>query len=177
MNRYVDYRTDFYSLGVTFYELLTNQLPFENTDPLELVHCHIAKQPLSPTEINPAVPLVLSAIVLKLMAKTAEERYQSAAGIKADLERCLNQWQANSQIENFPLGSQDISDKFQIPQKLYGREAEIKTLLTAFERVCIQSEIVLIAGYSGIGKSALVQELYQPITQSRGYFITGKFDQ
>ncbi len=177
MNRYVDYRTDFYSLGVTFYELLAKQLPFETLDPLELVHCHIAKQPLSPNEINPEVPLVLSAIVLKLMAKTAEERYQSAAGIKADLEQCLIQLKETGRIDNFAIAAQDISDKFQIPQKLYGREAEIKTLLAAFERVYLQSEIFLIAGYSGIGKSALVQELYQPITQSRGYFIAGKFDQ
>ncbi|MDP5018948.1 MAG: AAA family ATPase, partial [Dolichospermum sp.] len=178
MNRSLDYRTDFYSLGVTFYELLTNQLPFATTDALELVHWHIAKQPLSASQINPEIPQVVSDIILKLMAKTAEERYQSAVGIKADLEKCLNQLQSNGSIANFSISHQDISDKFQIPQKLYGREKEIGTLLNTFERVSVNSsELMLINGYSGIGKSALVQELYKPITQKRGYFISGKFDQ
>ncbi|HBY79214.1 MAG TPA: hypothetical protein DEG47_19930, partial [Cyanobacteria bacterium UBA11148] len=135
MNRALDYRTDFYSLGVTFYELLTGKLPFETTDALELVHCHIAKVPRSPYEIDSDIPKVLSDIVMKLMAKTAEERYQSAWGIKADLENCLNQWQEKETIEEFNLGNQDISDKFQIPQKLYGREADVEILLAAFNRV------------------------------------------
>ncbi|MEW6491278.1 MAG: AAA family ATPase [Cyanobacteriota bacterium] len=177
MNRSLDYRTDFYSLGITFYELLTHQLPFDSTNALELVHCHIAKQPLPPSEINPEIPQILSDIVMKLMAKNAEERYQSAWGIKADLENCLNQLLNTKNISIFPIANQDISDKFQIPQKLYGREREIQTLITAFERVSSQSELFLIAGYSGIGKSATVQELYKPITQKRGYFISGKFDQ
>ncbi len=178
MNRSLDYRTDFYSLGVTFYELLTNQLPFDTTDALELLHWHIAKQALSPSQLNPEIPEIISDIVLKLMAKTAEERYQSALGIKADLENCLKQLQNNGSIASFPIGNQDISDKFQIPQQLYGRETEINTLLQAFERVSINaSELMLINGYSGIGKSALVQEIYKPITQKRGYFIAGKFDQ
>ncbi|WP_353929426.1 AAA family ATPase [Okeanomitos corallinicola TIOX110] len=178
MNRSLDYRTDFYSLGVTFYELLTNQLPFLTTDALELVHYHIAKQPLTPSEINPDIPPMLSAIVMKLIAKTAEERYQSALGIKADLENCLNQLSTHNYIANFQIGSQDIYDKFQIPQKLYGREKEIKILLDAFTRISVKSsEVMLVIGYSGIGKSALVQELYKPITQKRGYFISGKFDQ
>lgn len=178
MNRTIDYRTDFYSLGVTFYELLTNQLPFATTDPLELVHCHIAKKPLHPSEINSDIPPILSEIVMKLMAKTAEERYQSALGIKADLEECLNQLSRNNYIDNFQIGNQDIYNKFQIPQKLYGRETEINILLDAFSRISINSsELMLVVGYSGIGKSALVQELYKPITQKRGYFISGKFDQ
>lgn len=178
MNRAIDYRTDFYSLGVTFYELLTHKLPFDSTDAMELVHCHIAKQPLPPHEINPQIPKVVSDIVMKLLAKTAEERYQSAWGIKADLEKCLTQLQNNGQISYFALGEQDISDKFQISQKLYGREREVETLLQAFDRVSQgATEMMLVSGYSGIGKSALVQEIYKPITWRRSYFISGKFDQ
>ncbi|MEG4804159.1 AAA family ATPase [Microcoleus sp. ARI1-B5] len=197
MNRSLDYRTDFYSLGVTFYELLTNQLPFESLDALELVHCHIAKQPIPPHEVNPEIPLNLSELVMKLMAKTAEQRYNSAWGIKADLETCLAQYK-NGAIQRFTLGCQDISHQLQIPQKLYGREPQIESLLTAFDRVGAglahnlsnptitqeqnppvqrPTELMLISGYSGIGKSALAQELYKLITQKRGYFIAGKFDQ
>ena len=183
MNRSLDYRTDFYSLGVTFYELLTGQLPFETTGALELVHCHIAKVPTPPHELvgthqRAPIPKAISDIVMKLMAKTAEERYQSAWGLKSDLEECLLQLQANGTISDFPLGSKDVSDKFQIPQKLYGRESEIETLLTAFDRVSQgTTEMMLVAGYSGIGKSVLVDEIHNPITQKRGYFISGKFDQ
>ncbi|MBW4681389.1 MAG: AAA family ATPase [Microcoleus vaginatus WJT46-NPBG5] len=188
MNRSLDYRTDFYSLGVTFYALLTGQLPFESTDALELVHYHIAKQPIPPHLLGgreeergrggEPCPKAVSDIVMKLMAKTAEERYQSAWGLKADLEECLFQLQANGTIADFPLGSKDISDKFQIPQKLYGRESEVKTFLTAFDRVSQgTTEMMLVAGYSGIGKSVLVAEVHKPITQKRGYFISGKFDQ
>ncbi|HEY9607580.1 MAG TPA: AAA family ATPase [Allocoleopsis sp.] len=181
MNRTLDYRTDFYSLGVTFYELLTEQLPFPTTDILELVHCHIAKQPIPPHQVNADIPIAVSDIIMKLMAKNAEERYQSAWGLKADLEECLRQLETTGEIATFQLGNQDISDKFQIPQKLYGREAEVETLLTAFERIAAgeakQAELILVTGYSGIGKSALVQEIYKPITEKRGYFLTGKFDQ
>jgi predicted ATPase/class 3 adenylate cyclase len=178
MNRVLDYRTDFYSLGVTFYELLTNQLPFEATDALELVHCHIAKQPVAPALINSEIPPIISSLVMKMMAKTAEERYQSAWGMKADLEECLERWQTRQNITEFPLGRYDIADKFQIPQKLYGRVVEIETLLTAFNRASSEaSELMLISGYSGVGKTALVREIYQPITEKRGYFISGKFDQ
>jgi predicted ATPase/signal transduction histidine kinase/CheY-like chemotaxis protein len=181
MNRGLDYRTDFYSLGVTFYELLTGQLPFTTTDVLELVHCHIAKQPIPPHEVNAQIPKVVSGIIMKLMAKNAEQRYQSAWGVKADLEECLRQLETTGQIVTFQFGNQDIADKFQISQKLYGREAEVETLLTAFERIAAGkakgAELLLVAGYSGIGKSALVQEIYKPITEKRGYFLTGKFDQ
>ncbi|MBD1828398.1 AAA family ATPase [Microcoleus sp. FACHB-61] len=191
MNRSLDYRTDFYSLGVTFYELLTGELPFESTDALELVHCHIAKQPIPPHLLGGGegergrggepCPKAVSDIVMKLMAKMAEERYQSAWGLKADLEECLFQLQANGTIADFPLGSKDISDKFQIPQKLYGREAEVETLLSAFERVAdspqSKIEMMLVAGYSGIGKSSLVAEIHKPNTRLRGYFTEGKFDQ
>ncbi|MFN6498647.1 MAG: AAA family ATPase [Nostoc sp. DedQUE01] len=193
MNRSLDRRTDFYSLGVTFYELLTGHLPFPTTDILELIHCHIAKQPVPPHELNPAIPKAASDIVLKLMAKNAEDRYQSAWGIKADLEIVLRQFAQIGQIDHIQLGLQDVSDRFQIPQKLYGREAEIEALLAAFDRVAqtrnaelrvknqensqFQVEMMLISGYAGVGKSALVQELYQPITAKRGYFVSGKFDQ
>ncbi|MEG3935875.1 MULTISPECIES: protein kinase domain-containing protein, partial [unclassified Microcoleus] len=135
MNRGIDYRSDFYSLGVTFYELLTKQLPFDSDDPMELVHCHLAKQPIPVHQINPEVPLILSQIVSKLMAKDAENRYQSALGLKHDLEICLAQLQNTGKIETFALATRDITDHFLIPEKLYGRETEVETLLAAFERV------------------------------------------
>ncbi|BAZ33082.1 serine/threonine protein kinase [Cylindrospermum sp. NIES-4074] len=178
INRGIDYRSDFYSLGVTFYELLTNQLPFTTNDPIELVHCHIAQHPKKPDELIASIPLTLSNIIIKLLAKTPEERYQSAWGIKADLETCLQQLKTTGNIGHFSLGYQDISDKFHIPQKLYGREQEITQLLTSFERVSQgKAEIILVSGYSGIGKSALVNEIHKPITKQRGFFINGKFDQ
>lgn len=178
MNRNVDYRSDFYSLGITFYELLTNQLPFNNNDPMELVHCHIAQVPKPIHELVPDCPVVVSHIVGKLLAKTPEERYQSAWGIQTDLETCLHQLQTNREISIFLLGSQDFSEKFSIPQKLYGRDKEVAQLLNAFERVSQgDTELFLISGYSGIGKTALVNEIYKPITRQRGKFIKGKFDQ
>ncbi|HBY76691.1 MAG TPA: serine/threonine-protein kinase PknK, partial [Cyanobacteria bacterium UBA11148] len=180
MNRSLDYRTDFYSLGVTFYELLTGQLPFITEDVLELVHCHIAKPPIPPHLMRAGeyCPKAISDIVIKLMAKTAEERYQSAWGLKADLEECLKQLRDTGGISDFLLGTQEACDRFQISQKLYGREQDVETLLQAFERVTTgESEFLLVAGYSGIGKSSLVQEIYKPITAKRGYFISGKYDQ
>ena len=198
MNRALDYHTDFYSLGVTFYELFSGKLPFESKDAMELVHCHIAKQPTPPSQINPDLPPVISNLILKLLEKTAEARYQSAWGVKADLERLQEnlggfknlggldfelaqqdeKCQENLRGLDFELAQNDLSGKLQIPQKLYGRESEIETLLTAFERVANgTAEIMLVAGYSGIGKSVLVKEIYKSLAQKRGYFITGKFDQ
>ncbi|MGD2182783.1 trifunctional serine/threonine-protein kinase/ATP-binding protein/sensor histidine kinase [Lusitaniella coriacea] len=178
MNRSLDYRTDFYSLGATFYELLTQRVPFPATDAIELVHCHIARQPVPPHQINPEIPRVLSEIILKLLSKTPEERYQSAWGLISDLQECLTQVQTNGTIETFSLGTQDISDRFQIPHKLYGRERELERLNQAFERVRQgKTEMMLVGGYSGIGKSVLVQELAKSIGVKRGYFIWGKFDQ
>ena len=187
MNRVLEYTTDFYSIGATFYRILTGYLPFDTSDALELVHCHLAKQPLPPHELDPNIPKVVSNLIVKLLAKTAEERYQSAFGIAADLEECLRRFQMCGEIADFPLAQQDFSDRLSIPQKLYGREREIETLLSNFARIASENsseeqtrkcvEMILVSGYSGIGKSVLVQELYKPITARRGYFISGKFEQ
>ncbi|MEG4197129.1 AAA family ATPase [Microcoleus sp. Pol12A5] len=178
MNRSIDYRTDFYSLGVTFYEILTGKLPHQASDPLELIHCHIAKRPVPPHEHIAEIPQAISDIVMKLLAKTAEDRYQSALGLKADLEMCRHQLQTHGKIGNFSIGKRDKFGQFLIPQKLYGREQEVATLMEAFERVSGgNSEMMLVSGYSGIGKSSLVNEVQKPILRQRGYFISGKFDQ
>ncbi|MDM8550246.1 AAA family ATPase [Desulfobacterales bacterium HSG2] len=178
MNRVVDYRTDLYSLGVTLYELLTGKLPFEGKDAMEIVHGHIAKVPRPVCEVSPEIPPVVSDIVAKLMEKSAEDRYQSGYGLKADLERCLKQLEQTGRIEDFALAEKDFSGRFQIPQKLYGREDEIAGLMQAFERISEGgSELLLVPGYSGVGKTALVSEVHKPITAKQGVFISGKFDQ
>ena len=178
MNRGIDYRSDFYTLGVTCYQLLTGQLPFNSSDPMELVHCHLAKQPIPVHHVQSTIPLMLSAIVSKLMAKNAEDRYQNALGLKHDLQICLAQLQQTGKIGSFTLAQQDPSDRFLIPEQLYGREPEVSTLLNAFERVTKGiAEIVLVAGSSGIGKTFVVQEIHKPIVRQRGYFIRGKYDQ
>ncbi len=179
MNRWIDDRTDLYSLGVTFYQLLTGVLPFQANDALEWVHCHIARLPQPPEKLRPAIPGPVSDIVMRLLAKAVEDRYQSALGLRLDLETCLDRLRSTGRIEPFPLGARDISERFQIPQKLYGREAEVQSLNDAFERVVKSGtpELLLISGYSGIGKSSLVQELHKPVVRRRGYFFSGKFDQ
>ncbi|MBN3878793.1 AAA family ATPase [Nostoc sp. JL23] len=179
MNRGIDHRSDLYSLGITFYEMLTGQLPFQGKDPLEWVHCHIAKSPLFTSKLNSDIPQTLCEIIMKLLSKVAEQRYQSALGLQFDLEKCLKQLEITGEIQSFILGEQDISERFQIPQKLYGREPEIAKLLQAFERVINQGkpEIVLVSGYAGVGKSTLVKEIHKPIVRQRGVFISGKFDQ
>jgi predicted ATPase/GAF domain-containing protein len=178
MNRAVDYRTDFYSLGVTFYQLLTGKLPFQTKNAMKLVHSHLAKQPISCHQLNSQIPQTLSNIVMKLMAKNAEDRYQTAYGLKADLEACYQQYRSNESIILDRLGEQDISARFQIPKQLYGRDRQLSELLAAVDRSNHgSSSVVMISGCAGIGKSALVQELYKPITRQNGYFIAGKFDQ
>nr|WP_308189106.1 AAA family ATPase [Nostoc mirabile] len=219
MNRGIDYRADFYALGVTFFELLTGQLPFLTDDPMELLHCHIAKQPdqfkikndalyetlrvacfsegvrglanaaLTTFKNEETVPQVLCDIVMKLMAKNAEDRYQSALGLKYDLQTCLEQLNFTDKIKTFKIATRDVCDRFLLREKLYGRENEVQQLLAAFERVANPPEsplgkgglrgveLMLVAGFSGIGKTAVVNEVHKPILKQRGYFIKGKFDQ
>src|SRR5271157_3410872 len=178
MNRSIDSRSDLYSLGVTFYEMLTGVPPFNAPDPMEWVHCHVARQPPPLSERLERIPEPISAIVSKLLAKTAEERYQTAAGMEADLRRCLAEWESYGRIDPFPLGAHDAPDRLVIPEQLYGREREIDALLASFDRVVAQGtpELVLVSGYSGIGKSSVVNELHKALVPPRGLFASGKFD-
>lgn len=178
MNRGVDRRSDFYSLGVTLYEMLTGVLPFKSDDPMELIHMHMAKPPKSPSEIDPHIPEVVSQMILKLMAKTAEERYQDARGLEYDLAKCIDLLQKNGNIDPFPLGTHDLSDRFEISEKIYGRNQELTQLLEKFD-LCAKGQIglFLVSGPSGIGKTSLILEVQKPIVQKKGILISGKFDQ
>jgi PAS domain S-box-containing protein len=179
MNRSIDSRSDLYSLGVVYYQMLTGALPFTASDPMEWVHCHVARKPASPDDRVGTVLPPISKIVMKLLAKAAEERFQSAAGVERDLRRCLADWEHQGRIDDFPLGQNDTSDRLLIPETLYGREREVAILLAGFERI-VQggaSELVLVSGYSGIGKSAVVNELHKVLVPLHGHFASGKFDQ
>ncbi len=177
MNRPIDYRTDLYSLGVLFYEILSGKLPFYGKDSMELLHSHIAKKPLSPSKINLKIPETLSKIILKLLSKNAEKRYQSLVCLKFDLEKCMFQLNKNNKIESFEIATKDFSDKFKIPQKLYGREEELNILIDNFNKISEKSKLLLVTGRSGVGKSSLVNEILKLIINKKGYFIKGKFDQ
>lgn len=178
MNRVVDQRSDLYSFGIILYEFLTGSPPFNNNDLLELVHAHIAIQPKAVEEINPSCPEPLCAIVKKLLQKNADERYQSASGLLIDLEFCFSELIAHNQIQPFKLAQIDVSPRFQLSQKLYGREKELQQIISTFEKAAKgQTYLLLVSGFSGTGKSALVSEIYKPITTRKGYFIEGKFDQ
>ncbi|MFL5239541.1 MAG: serine/threonine protein kinase, partial [Rhizomicrobium sp.] len=179
MNRSIDSRSDLYSLGITFYQTLTGALPFNAHDPMEWVHCHIARMPMPPQQRLQTIPAQISQLVMKLLAKTAEERYQTAAGLEHDLRRCRAEWEAQGRIDPFPLAAHDFTDRLLIPEKLYGRDQEVAVLLGAFEHVVSTGmpELVLVSGYSGIGKSSVVHELHKVLVPPRGLLAVGKFDQ
>jgi len=178
INRAVDECSDLYSLGVVLYELMTRHLPFDSKNPMELIHHHLAREPVSPSEVSSEIPEVISTIILKLLRKNAENRYKSAAGVQVDLEKCLQRLRPDNTIEGFPLGEADYTSRFKFPQKLYGRESELKELVSAFKSACREtSAIMFVSGYSGIGKTALVEEIQRSVSEKRGYYIKGKFDQ
>ena len=178
MNRAVDYRSDYYSLGVVFYELLTARLPFVTDDMMELVHSHIARQPAAPHQLQSRIPRPVSDIVMKLLSKNAEDRYQSLEGLAADLAHCRQVLNDGRRLTKFALGKNDVFNRLSISEKLYGRESELKRLLDAFKRTADgAAEILLVSGYSGIGKSSLVNSIQPAIREKHGIYLSGKFDQ
>jgi PAS domain S-box-containing protein len=179
MNRSIDARSDLYSMGIVFYQMLTGQLPFTAGDPIEWVHCHIAIQPKPPREHLKTIPAPISEMVMRLLAKTADERYQTVEGLLADLQHCQEEWRTRGQIEPFQLGRLDIPNYLLITEKLYGRDQEIKTLLAAIDRITAggRSELILVTGYSGVGKSALVKALQKRLMTKPGLFASGKYNQ
>jgi PAS domain S-box-containing protein len=179
IQRSVDSRTDLYSAGVVLYQMLTGVLPFEAQDPLAWIHAHVARKPVSPRERRPEIPLVLSDVVMKLLSKESDDRYQTAAGLQTDLERCLAQWRSSGRVDEFRVGLDDVPDRLLIAEKSYGREKEARALFDAFERVAAtgRSEFVLVAGPAGAGKSTLVQGLQSAAVARNGFFLSGKFDQ
>ncbi|WP_437659030.1 trifunctional serine/threonine-protein kinase/ATP-binding protein/sensor histidine kinase [Sorangium sp. So ce1182] len=184
MNRSIDFRSDYYALGVTLYELTTGRLPFETTDPMELVHSHIAKTPVPPHQVRSSVPEALSAVIMKLLSKTAEARYQSAFGLRADLQACLDMLEGGGPASGFVVGQKDRPTRLQVSQRLYGRQEEVAALMSAFKDISGprpgdggSSELLLVAGYPGVGKSSIVSEIHKPIAEAGGYFAAGKFDQ
>lgn len=177
MNRFVDYRSDFYSFGVTLYQIFTGRLPFEADDPLRLIHFHIAKKPLAPANLNAQMPEILSDLILRLLSKNPEERYQSAWGVMADLQKIFKDLRDGQKVEKFPLGLQDVPDRFHIPELLYGRQREVETLTKAFERACDgEREFLFISGYPGVGKTSLIREIYKPVAAHNGHCVSGKFE-
>ncbi|MBN2546275.1 MAG: AAA family ATPase [Spirochaetes bacterium] len=178
MNRSIDYRSDYYSLGITFYEMLVKKLPFYSYDPIELVHEHIAKEAIEPHKINNEIPKVISNIIKKMMAKNAEDRYQSSSGLIKDLQNCINQLTSKNKINNFILGKFDISEKFHVPEKLFGRNKEIEILTETFDKILKgNKEIIFISGSAGVGKTSLINEIQKPVLKNKGFFVTGKFEQ
>ena len=177
MNRTVDYRTDFYSLGITFYEMLTGHVPFRSKDVMELIYFHLAKEPEEPSKINNKIPEVVSRIIMKLISKDPEERYQSALGLKADLEFCLKQYEMSGDIKEFDLGKKDYAGNLRMPKKLFGRDNEIKILLDIYNEISNgKSELAFISGFAGTGKTSLVNAIYMPVVKNKGYFISSKFE-
>ncbi|MBN1548017.1 MAG: AAA family ATPase, partial [Syntrophaceae bacterium] len=180
MNRTIDYRTDLYSLGITFYEMLTGDVPFRSNDPMELIHAHIARKPSPSHNSTFPIPSIITEIIAKLLSKNPEERYQNGFGVMADIQECIRQVDEKQNIESFELGKHDISNRFIIPQKLFGREKDIGRLISSFDTVATRKNgaaIMVVMGAPGIGKSAMINEIYKPIVARKGYFISGKYEQ
>ena len=179
MNRSIDSRSDLYACGITLYETITGSLPFSASDPMEWIHCHIARPPTPPSELTGGIPGPIEAIILKLLAKSPEDRFQTAAGLEADLRTCLTSWVAHRRIDPFPIGARDMPDRLLIPEKLYGRKLAVDALVAAFDRVAAhgRAELILVSGHGGVGKSSLVSEFSKLVVPPQGLFAAGKFDQ